>query len=86
MVDCEYSSGVESDHDLDLLVEQEVLQAVNMRKEMRRLQKVEEDKQPVVETKEEHGLSKEQVHKVWRATLIDIPDRYDFVIKNIGHT
>lgn len=28
-----YSSGIESDNDLDLLVEQEVLQAMRMRKE-----------------------------------------------------
>lgn len=28
-----YSSGIESDNDLDLLVEQEVLQAMKMRKE-----------------------------------------------------
>jgi len=28
-----YSSGIESDNDLDLLVEQEVLQAMRMRRE-----------------------------------------------------
>lgn len=34
--DPELSSGLESDNDLDLLVEQEVLQAMRMRKELRK--------------------------------------------------
>ena len=31
----DYSSGIESDNDLDLLVEQEVLEAVKMRRALR---------------------------------------------------
>lgn len=34
--DSDYSSGIESDNDLDLLVEQEVLEAVKMRKALKK--------------------------------------------------
>ena len=39
----DYSSGIESDNDLDLLVEQEVLEAVRMRKALRNKLGKEED-------------------------------------------
>ena len=40
----EYSSGLESDHDVDLLVEQEVIKALKMRKELRRMVSMNEEK------------------------------------------
>ena len=39
----DYSSGIESDNDLDLLVEQEVLQAIRMRKELKAKLKIEKE-------------------------------------------
>ena len=49
------------------------------------MRRIESEKAPAENKEEEHGLTKEQVHKVWHATLADVPDKYDFVIKSIGH-
>lgn len=84
------SSGLESDGDLDLLVEQEVLHAMKLRRELKqKMLKYEEEKksseQPEStnakeDPKQTKQLTKGQAYRIWLETLKDVPKDYDFVI------
>jgi len=80
--DYDYSSGVESDNDVDLLVEQEVLHALKVKKEMQ--EKVDEElrkKGELPSIDEQYQIDKESARKNWEKTLAAMPDNYDFVIR-----
>ena len=70
---------------MDLLVEQEVLQAIQVKKEQK--QREDEDKRQRGEIPDETGqivLSKEDAARVWAGTIANVPEEYDFVIRTYG--
>lgn len=100
-----YTSGLESDNDLDLLVEQEVLAAIKMRKQLKRklnapkkensdsssedeeaktkpldYDALKEDPEQVKKRGKKRKLTKDQVFNIWKHTLKDVPEDYDFVL------
>lgn len=76
-----WSSGIESDNDFDLLVEQEVLQAIKIRKALKA--QIPESAKEVAPKKQ---LTKEQSFEIWENILQDVPEDYDFVIKSQNDT
>ena len=94
--DDDLSSGLESDGDLDLLVEQEVLQAMKLRRELKqKMLMFEEEKKvseqpvqakPKEEPKAKKQVTREQAWNAWVSVLKDVPTDYDFVIYSQSST
>lgn len=68
------SSGLESDNDLDLLVEQEALRSQRMRAKPRRYAEMGE----VNTGKEEIVMSKDMAKAVWDKVIDNMPQDYTF--------
>ena len=75
----DYSSGIESDHDVDLLVEQEVMQIMKKNKDQKK--KDEEEKQSKDDIPSKEPLSKEEVNKRWEETVGKVPEEFNFIIR-----
>jgi hypothetical protein len=78
----DYSSGIESDNDVDLLVEQDMITAMKLKKEL----KIREEddlrkKGELPSIDEQIVIGKEDAKRVWEKTLASMPDEYDFVIR-----
>ena len=82
------SSGLESDNDLDLLVEQEVLRsqrAQRVRDRIARHQRYAQRGEVAKATGAvDMPLSKEESKKIWDATVANVPEDYDFVVQTGG--
>lgn len=78
------SSGLESDNDLDLLVEQEVLRsqrAQRIRDRVARHQRFAQRGEVAKATGAvDLPLSKEESKKIWDATVANVPEDYDFIV------
>lgn len=72
------SSGLESDNDIDLLVEQEVL---NKKKTKMNYPRPVEHGSVAGKGEKEISLSKEEAKRIWELTLSNVPEEYDFVVK-----
>ena len=80
--DFDYSSGIESDNDVDLLVEQEVLHSIKLKKEQQRREEEELQKKGELPSADDKiKISKDDAQKAWEKVLDEMPDKYNFVIR-----
>ena len=73
---------MDSDNDVDLLVEQEVLHSIKLKHEMQEREDTElRAKGELPSTDEQIKMDNDAARKVWEKTLKQFPDDYDFVIR-----
>ena len=69
-VEGDYSSGLESDNDVDILAEESALRAKRLKKEA----EMNGEKKEITLTKEENRI-------IWEKTFSNVDKEYDFIIR-----